>query len=151
VKFASLANGQRKFYKMLEFTVPLMYSETVMIWEGINQRKFPRVSYRCLIKVSKDGREEVIETYTENIGAGGICVVLERNFGLFENVSLEVFLEDSGNPIFCSGTVVWVVKRHPATHEEAVKYDTGIEFKNMADEDRARVSQLVESLLKTEA
>ena len=122
-----------------------------MIWEGINQRKFPRVSYRCLIKVSKDGREEVIETYTENIGAGGICVVLERNFGLFENVSLEVFLEDSGNPIFCSGTVVWVVKRHPATHEEAVKYDTGIEFKNMADEDRARVSQLVESLLKTEA
>jgi Tfp pilus assembly protein PilZ len=136
---------------MLEFAVMLMYSEIVMIWEGINQRKFPRVSYKCLIRVSKDGREETIETYTENIGAGGICVILERDFGLFEDVSLEVFLEDGGNPIFCEGTIVWVVKRHPATQAEKVKYDTGVEFRDMADEDRVRISQLVESLLRTEA
>ena len=129
--------------------IPLMYSYFIMTWEGINQRKFPRVNYKCLIRVAKGEREEVIETHTENVGAGGICVILEKDFELFENVSLKVFLEDSENPIFCNGTIVWVVKRHPTTQAETLKYDTGIEFRDIAEEDKARISRLVESLLKS--
>ncbi|MEA3489329.1 MAG: PilZ domain-containing protein [Candidatus Omnitrophota bacterium] len=122
-----------------------------MIWEGINQRNFPRVSYKCRIRVSTDGREEVIETFTENIGAGGICVVLEKGFGLFEVVSLEIFIEDEANPILCEGTIVWVVKRHPVSHAEMTRYDTGIEFQNINQEDKDRISKLVEDILRSEA
>lgn len=118
-----------------------------MIWEGINQRKFPRVNYKCLIRVSKDGREEVIDTFTENIGAGGICVILERNFGLFEEVDLKVFLGEKEGPIACKGTIVWVVKRHPANAAEPVRYDTGIEFQDIIEKDRQRVASLVSSIL----
>ena len=119
-----------------------------MNWEGINQRKFPRVNYRCLIRVSTNGREEVIEAMTENIGAGGICVVLEKDFGLFEEVSTEVFLNDDKGPISCRGTVVWVVKRHPAKPVEMMKYDTGIEFLDISEEGRARITALVQDILE---
>ncbi|MGB2601290.1 MAG: PilZ domain-containing protein [Candidatus Omnitrophota bacterium] len=119
-----------------------------MMWDGINQRRFPRVSYRCLILVSKDGREEVIETFTENIGAGGICVVLDREFKLFENVAMEIFLGEEKEPINCQGTIVWVVKRHPTTDAEKVEYDTGVEFRDISDEDIKKVTKLVEDILK---
>lgn len=122
-----------------------------MIWEGINQRKFPRVQYRCLIRVSRGGQKELIDTFTENIGAGGICVVLEKEFKLFEDVGLEIFLGDEDTPILCKGTVVWVVKRHPASGAEAVKYDTGVEFKDMSDGDKECVSRLVRKLLRAGA
>jgi c-di-GMP-binding flagellar brake protein YcgR len=120
-----------------------------MMWDGIDQRRFPRISYRCRILVFNAGREEVIETTTENIGAGGICVSLEKEFKLFEDVAMEIFLGDQGEPISCKGTIVWVVKRHPTTSEEKAQYDTGVEFRDISEEDRQRVSRLVEDILKT--
>lgn len=122
-----------------------------MTWEGINQRKFPRVSYKCHIKVTAQGHEEVLETFTENIGSGGICVVLDKDFGLFETVGLEVFIDNGDSPIVCNGTIVWVVRRHPATKGEADHYDTGIEFQDIQDEDRDRITRLVHDILESEA
>lgn len=121
-----------------------------MTWEGINQRKFPRVNYKCLIRVSKSGREEIIDTFTENIGSGGICVVLEKDFGLFERVKLEIFLGDELSPITCEGSIVWVVKRHATTKQERDRFDTGIEFQDILDDDRDRINRLVQDILNAE-
>lgn len=112
------------------------------------------MSYKCRIRVSGDSGDEVIDTQTENIGAGGICVVLDRAFELFEKVNVEVFLDEKTAPLTCSGTVVWVVKRHPAGPSNAVegfKYDTGIEFSGLTAEDRVKISALVEYILQAEA
>lgn len=122
-----------------------------MMWEGINQRRFPRVNYKCRIRLSRESGNSVLDTQTENIGAGGICVVLEKDLQLFEPVSLEVFLDEKNSPISCGGTVVWVVKRHPMTQTGAFKYDTGIEFADITPEDKKRVSDLVEYILQAEA
>lgn len=119
-----------------------------MTWEGIDQRKFPRVSYKCLIHVTKEGREEDIETQTENIGTGGICVELDRDFGLFEVVSLEIFLKEGEDPIKCNGTTVWIVRKHPVGPSEPIMYDTGIEFRDISDEDRVRVTDLIQDILE---
>ena len=124
-----------------------MYILFIMTWEGMNQRKFPRVSYKCLIRVARDGREEEIDTFTENIGAGGICVVLDRDLGLFSEVSLEMYLGDYAKAVTCRGTVVWIVKRRPTDKTEMERYDTGIEFQNMKEEDKERLAQLVQSIL----
>jgi len=93
----------------------------------------------------------VIDTLTENIGAGGICVVLDSDFGLFEVVSLEIYLEDGLEPILCKGTIVWVVKRHPAKKTEPLRYDTGIEFQDINEQDRQRIYNLVNNILESQA
>lgn len=118
-----------------------------MTWDGVNQRKFPRVSYKCLIHISRGAQEETLDAITENIGAGGICVVLEKNYGLFENVSLELFLGDETKPILCSGVIVWVVKRRSPSLAEEIKYDTGIEFRSVSQEDRDRITRLMQNIL----
>ena len=123
----------------------------IMIWEGINKRKFPRVSYKCLIRVSAEGVEEVIETFTENIGSGGICVVLEQRLGLFEKVEMNIFIEEGVPAIECRGTIVWVVGRQHSSKFEIDLYDTGIEFQDIKPEDRKRISTLVEDILESEA
>ena len=120
-----------------------------MMWGGMNKRAFPRVNYSCRIRVLRDGLEEVIDTFTENIGAGGICVVLDKDLGLFEIVTLEILLGDDSDPIFCDGTVVWVVKRHPVSLTEKTKYDTGVEFRNVPENDKERITRLVENILRS--
>lgn len=122
-----------------------------MMWEGINKRKFPRVSYKCLIRVSQQGVEESIETFTENIGSGGICVVLEKRLGLFEKVEMQIFIEEGAHPIECRGAVVWVVKSTRSGKSGADTYDTGIEFQEIKSDDRKRISTLVEDILESEA
>ncbi len=126
-----------------------MYIKVIMMWEGINQRKFPRINYKCLIKVSREDAEEVIDTYTENIGGGGICVVLDKDFGLFTSVGIEVYIEEDKPPVKCSGSIVWVVKKHPVSELDAVTYDTGIEFSDLVEEDHNRIGKLIQRLLES--
>lgn len=124
------------------------------MWEGMNQRRFPRVNYKCRIRVSGEGGDQVLDTTTENIGAGGICVVVDKEFSMYDKVSLEIFLDDKSAPISCAGTVVWVVKGHPAGQSGQpgpFKYDVGVEFTGLSTEDKKRVADLVEYILQAEA
>lgn len=117
------------------------------MWNGINRRRFPRASYKCLITIKKRLTSKTIETHTENVGAGGICVIIKEDLGLFQGVDVELNLEDSRPPIKCGGTVVWVVKKNEPRQKGAYLYDTGIEFIDMRPEDRERVSEAVEEIL----
>jgi Tfp pilus assembly protein PilZ len=122
----------------------------MMYWEGINQRKFPRAQYRCKITVVGKVHSLCEDTYTENIGAGGICLILEKPFELFEDVALELFIEDNNKTsINCTGTVVWVVKKHPQKNDQKTRFDTGVEFLNISREDKKRILNLVEKLLSS--
>ena len=119
------------------------------MWDGINRRKFPRIHYKCQIAISKKGSPKTISTSTENIGAGGICVILKEDLGLFQGVALEVELEGSvQEKIQCNGTVVWVVKKHVLDRKSAGLYDTGIEFVDINPENARRIAKIVEEYLK---
>ena len=48
------------------------------------------------------------------------------------------------------GVIVWVVKRHPMVKAEQPKYDTGIEFGNVPEEDRRSISNLVKHIVEVE-
>lgn len=120
------------------------------MWNGINRRKFPRASYKCLITIKKRLTAKTISTHTENIGAGGICVMIKEDLGLFQGVDLELFLDDTRPPIKCGGTVVWVVKKSGTKQKASYIYDTGIEFIDVRPEDRDRISETVEDILKTQ-
>ena len=120
------------------------------MWNGINRRKFPRGNYKCLITIKKRLTSKVITTQTENIGAGGICVIIKDDLGLFQGVDLELHIEDDRRPVKCGGTVVWVVKKSELRQKGGLVYDTGIEFIDIRPEDRERISELVEEILKSQ-
>ncbi len=120
------------------------------MWSGINRRKFPRANYKCLIYIKKKGSSKSISTHTENIGAGGICVLIKENLGLFKGVNLEIHLEDEETPIKCAGTAVWVVKKRPEKKQDPYSYDTGIEFVDLDDNQRERITKIVDYILKKE-
>lgn len=117
------------------------------MWSGINRRKFPRADYKCTITIKSLGEiPRIISTRTENIGMGGICVILKDNIDLFKNVELEVLLEDGSPPIRCRGSVVWVVKKGEAKHK-ITGFDTGIEFTDIKDADQKRIGVIVDRIL----
>lgn len=120
------------------------------MWNGIDRRRFPRASYKCLICIKRRLTSKSISTYTENIGAGGICVVIKEDLGLFQGVDVELFLEDQRPSVKCGGTVVWVVKKVTSRRKGPVLYDTGIEFIDLRPEDRDRISNIVDAILSKE-
>ena len=120
------------------------------MWNGINRRKFPRANYKCLIAIKKRLTSKNLSTQTENIGAGGICVLIKDDLGLFQGVDLELSLDDNKPPIKSGGTVVWVVKKSEPKQRGVYHYDTGIEFIDIRPEDRERISEVVENILKTQ-
>src|SRR3989338_1505093 len=121
------------------------------MWNGIDRRKFPRAAYKCLITIKRRLAPKVISTHTENIGAGGICVLIKEDIGLFQGVDLEIYLDDGNIPVKCGGTIVWVVKKASgARKKEDVLYDTGVEFIDIRPADQDRISNIVEAILKKE-
>jgi len=118
-------------------------------WDGLNRRKFPRVKYPCLIVVSnKEGEKETILTHTENLGIGGVCVILKQNLKIYSPVELELDLLDLGNHVKCLGKVVWNVQRKSDLKKKPKQYDIGIEFVNVVAEDQVRVDKIVSNLME---
>lgn len=120
------------------------------MWNGINRRKFPRANYKCLIVIKKRLTSKTISTQTENIGAGGICVIIKEDLGLFQGVDIELYLDDNKTPVKSGGTIVWVVKKSQPKQKGTPLYDIGIEFIDIRPEDRERVAAVVEQILKTQ-
>jgi c-di-GMP-binding flagellar brake protein YcgR len=119
------------------------------MWNGINRRKFPRANYKCLISIKKRLANKTISSQTENLGAGGICVIIKEDLGLFQGVDLELFLDDNRPPIRCGGTIVWVVKKSQPKQKGSYVYDIGIEFIDIRPEDRERIAEVVNKILAT--
>ena len=121
-------------------------------WEGLNRRKFPRVNYPCLVVIRNnnegDDKSNVILTHTDNVGIGGVCVILKQDVKMFSEVGLELDLLDLGEHICCNGKVVWNVQRKSESPEKPLFFDIGIEFSDIAGEDQKRLERIVDRLVK---
>jgi hypothetical protein len=123
-----------------------------MMWEGVNRRKFPRANYPCLVIIRKNHDEpEAMLTHTENLGIGGVCVILKKNLGLFAPVELEIDLMDTLPHIKCDGKIVWAVQRKDTDERKPSFFDTGIEFVNIRKDDNQRIIAIVERLMKIQS
>ena len=118
-------------------------------WDGLNRRKFPRANYPCLIIIRHNrlGPEAML-THTENIGIGGVCIILKKGIKLFTPVELEIDLLDTGAHIKCEAKVVWSVQRRNSENNKPSFYDTGVEFMNISMKDQQRISEVVNRLMK---
>jgi len=112
------------------------------VWQGMDQRRFPRVKYHCVVNLRQEGKRATIAAATENIGLGGVCVLLERELNIFSPVELELRLGDGKSPIKVQGTVVWVVRR--GEMKKGPHFDTGIEFTELSGEDKDRLEAVLD-------
>jgi len=118
-------------------------------WEGLDRRKFPRINYPCLIVIyNSENAPETILTHTENIGVGGICVILKQNIEIFSSVKLEIDLLDMGEHLQCQGKVIWNVQRKRKSNEKSLFYDIGIEFEGIVNKDRQRLETVIRRVVK---
>lgn len=116
-------------------------------WEGLDRRKFPRVSYPCLVTIrDENDKQNTLLTHTDNIGIGGVCVIVKQNIKIFTPVDIELDLMDMGNHIKCKGKVVWNVRRKADDSQKPLFYDLGIEFNQLTDEQLKQVEDVLKKL-----
>ena len=125
-------------------------------WAGLNRRKFPRVNYPCLVVIRNGGesKNEALLTHTENVGVGGVCIILKRPLKMFCPVEVELDLLDLKEHVKCKGKVVWNVQRKGELSRKPLFYDTGIEFVDLIQKDYQRLEETIQRLVrnqKTEA
>jgi len=117
-----------------------------MGWSGMDRRKFPRANYKCLVTVRRKDGVQTFTTQTENIGAGGVCVILPERLDIFSNVDMVITLIDGTAPIKTNGVVVWTVKSCQPKKAKANCYDTGIEFVDLSKEHSVLIEKIIKEL-----
>jgi hypothetical protein len=109
------------------------------MWDGFDKRRFPRLSVRCEIKIFAGDKSPALQAVTENVGRGGVCVILERELQRFRPCRLRLEW-DKKSRLECDGRVVWVVKSKDIRAKK-VRFDTGIEFTRLSEEGRSRLEE----------
>ncbi len=115
-----------------------------MNWGGLDQRVFPRISARCDITIS-DKIGGTIQTKTQNVGVGGVCVLLTRELEKLSTVKLRLIL-DQVSPIECKARICWMIKSKDSSRK--TNYDTGFEFLDLIPEDRSKIQIFIDHLQK---
>ncbi len=106
------------------------------------RRRFKRAKFPCRIYILT-APLHIIKCNTENIGAGGIRVLIDENLPVGSNVGLKLYLLKE--PIECKGKVVWLVERN--NNKGEAKFDIGIEFHQISQKDRENIDIFVKSLM----
>jgi len=115
----------------------------------IEKRKFPRADITCKISTVFGERLLVFEVHTENIGEGGIRVILGEKLNIPTAVDLELFLENKEVPIRSKGEVVWAVEIKPEGIRPRL-FDTGIKFTLIDDLNKETIKKVVNELILQE-
>jgi c-di-GMP-binding flagellar brake protein YcgR len=115
-----------------------------LIWDGMEKRRFVRANVPCKIIIYVP-QEHVIVTKTENIGAGGLRVLIPERLQPSSVSSLEFFLDKAA--ITCRGRVVWIIENTLYSAGEKRAYDTGFEFCDISPRDVSIVSSFVDAII----
>lgn len=115
-----------------------------MNWDGRNRRKFPRISFPCLIKIRDvHGKDDAMLSHTENLSVGGVLVILKKTIAFGSPLDVEIDLMDAGEHLCCHGKVVWSEQRKGTEVLKPLFFDIGIEFVNVSDANRKRLDAVV--------
>lgn len=118
-------------------------------WEGSNRRNSVRIKYPCLVIIrTAAGKKESILCHTENVGSGGIQVVLKRDIPTGTAVDIELDLLNIGNHVKCKGEVVWIVPKSKQEKRKEIFYDVGVIFKNLNKNQALKIEKVMNRVSK---
>ena len=103
------------------------------MWDGFNKRRFPRLAVPCEITLLGEVDGKPIKTVTENIGAGGVAVVLKKQYERFSKCRIKLKLDDKFPAIESFARIAWTIRTK--AKNKAFTYDTGIEFVDLKLQD----------------
>ncbi len=106
------------------------------------QRADPRVQLGQ-VEIRRGNAEVPLIADTEDLSAGGCCVALANELGLYTAVDVLLRLNDKTPPIPCRGKINWTMARVQQSIDSPTTYSTGIQFIQVAEEDRLRIAQAV--------
>ena len=118
------------------------------MWDGFDKRKFPRMNLTCEIAILSTEKAEPIKAVTENVGIGGVCVLLNKSLERFSQCGLLLtFGEGCKEEIRCNGRVMWIVKTGNA-RGRSHHYDIGIEFQDLPEESKLLLKRKIDDFSK---
>jgi c-di-GMP-binding flagellar brake protein YcgR len=108
-----------------------------------DKRNFPRLSASVEVGYTllKDAADKKT-TYTKNISAGGICLIVYEKIEPGSILALKLQLPDVQKTIEVQGKVVWT-SHFTIDSDQRDRYDLGIEFNEIDESLRQRISQYV--------
>lgn len=112
------------------------------MWDGFNKRKFPRLNIQCEIDILSEVESSPIRTGTENIGVGGVCVILDKPLERFSKCRIKMDLKDK--KVTCDAKVVWIVPTRETGKNSKKRFDTGLEFVDLAPESLTALRSFIE-------
>lgn len=118
------------------------------MWDGVSRRRFPRAEYPCLITVRKNTPpQQAVLTHTENISVGGVRVIIAKKIGVLTEVDIEIDLKDTLPTILSKASICWIEEISLGEVGKSPRYDIGIKFIGLNDENRRRIQNIVDCLL----
>ena len=115
---------------------------------GQEKRKFVRLSALVDVIYNKRAATASEMSLTRNISQGGICLIAYDELNEQDVLDLKLYLPEDNTPIQAIGKVVWVKEFIIGSIEEGKRYDVGIEFMDIREEDVNRVNKYVFSHIK---
>ncbi len=118
-----------------------------MIWNGAERRRFVRVVYLCKVKLIANSR--MLFSHTENIGEGGVKIVLREKLEPDTLVELHIMMENN-RIVKCKGKIRWAMKKAESRDKQPELFDVGVEFTEIDKADRLYIKMIVEKILALE-
>ncbi|MFA5158959.1 MAG: PilZ domain-containing protein [Candidatus Omnitrophota bacterium] len=114
------------------------------LWDGFNKRKFPRLHLTCEVAIQLVGKQKAFTASTEDVGLGGVSVMLSEPLERFDRCKISLELKDGEPPVRCIGRSVWVI---PIQDRKSAKknFDTGLEFLDLDELSRKRLRAFITS------
>lgn len=112
-------------------------------YAGIERRRYPRLR-AAVIEYSFLDKESIQEAaFTRDVGAGGISIIVNEKIETATTLLLKIYLPEYNDPLRAKGKVVWrqeSIFKLPKT----TRYDIGIEFLEISEEDKQKISEYVQ-------
>ena len=112
------------------------------------KRKFVRLSALVDVIYNKRTATEQELSLTKNISQGGICLIAYDEIKEQDILDLKLYLPEDNTPLRATGRVVWVKEFTIGSINEGRRFDVGIEFIDIKEEDANRVNKYVFSHIK---
>ncbi len=106
------------------------------------KRQFARIKLPCQITITAS--KTLIYGYTEDIGAGGVRVVIHKKLTNHSLVNLEIYAVKN-HPIICKGKVVWVEQKELLYKNNSL-FEVGIKFWQIKKEDKKAIQSLIKCI-----
>jgi c-di-GMP-binding flagellar brake protein YcgR len=106
------------------------------------RRKFPRFNFLVDVSFKKKAafKKEKL-SITKNISGVGVCLISYEELKVDDNLELKVFMPETKKPMKVMGRVAWVREFVIGDPQQGKRYDVGVEFLGLSEEDKEKINQ----------